>query len=645
MTKIKTTPRTATVLMVLVWGLCCHPLAAEPTTGEREASLAGRVSIHAQPLAAVTVYAYDVASYALEKVLTDRQGLFLFAGMPAGLYKIVAFKEGFVPAVELLMRRSREDSQFVELRLVEGGDDDVRDAQHYWDARQRIPVDVLREILTLEAAGPEAGLEIRDASLFEAKMAALGGVENMGSLGQAQLTSAEVGIKGALGQMKVGVDGHYQQLVPLKGGTMADGAVRTMALHLASPDQSKITLTTTMSELGGAPDDGPGPVDLERYQVRYSGGTKRGKTAISAQYVEESRFYQSGAVDLAEIPEASQTWNIEGSYSRGLSDRTSLKTGLSYRQRLSDLELTSPSQLAGSALDGSLRNDTVDLYTVADSRIEPRVVVEYGLYSSLRDGQLSLMPHGGLVIELGSDWKARTSISRRVESDVAESDLYPRFTSAFYSDAGSCRQVGEACYEVVFAHSDGDLETFSVGAIHREYAETLRLYFSDDFFDRLESVFLVRGDEVPELQFRFVRQIAPRVLAKLESNFASGGGGIFYATDQQPYENQVRYLVTSLDTRFQRTSTGVFIAFHHLEQDLNPIDPAPGRTGSGGLATGVEVERLQVMLTQDLNALVDMAAKLAIRLNMELSRGATPYALTSSNDTYKTLTGGISVSF
>ncbi|MCP5119544.1 MAG: hypothetical protein GY953_52760, partial [bacterium] len=248
-------------------------------------------------------------------------------------------------------------------------------------------------------------------------------------------------------------------------------------------------------------------------------------------------------------------------------------------------------------------------------------------------------PHGGLVVHLGADWQARTTFSHRLERSGASDETAPRFSSAFYSDTTSCRQVGESCYQVTFARGDEGEESVMVGAIHREFADTLRLYFSGDFFNRLESLFVVRGDELPELRFRMVRHISPRILARLESNFARGGGGIFYATDNQPYENQVRYLVTSLDTRFQRTSTGVFVAFHHLQQDLNPLD------ASDETIPGLQVQRLQLMLTQDLNALVDMAAKLALRFNMELSRGATPYALTTSDEMHRKLTGGISLSF
>ena len=588
----------------------------------------GRVVERNYPMDQVTVYAYEVASNELIKVTSDALGRFLFEGLPAGMYKLVAFKPGFRPSVELLLRRRPTDHQYVELELQAraaeadqaGGETD------FWTVRGRVPMDVLRQIEGLElqqqAVADLVGVSIDRAALFEAEMHAFSGVESFGpAFGDAHLTVAELGVRGALGSMEVGIDGTFHQLSPSDSQAPIDGMVKSVAVRLDPSANQQLRFATSNSRLKGAQAE---PVDFDRYQVDWSGRTgAHGSTRVSASYVQETNSFLGGALQPFHTSGSSQTWGVEGAYSGRLSDRTSFEAGLVYNQR---------------SLSGFENSDeSLGLFTSAGSQIQPKVFVEYGLYSSIRDGSLSLVPHGGIVVKLGENWRAETSISRRMEQE--DDGLIIRgHQSAFFSDSNSCREVGELCYEVMLAREEGD-DSLAIGAIHRELSETLRLYFSPDFFDRLESVFMVKGDELSELQLSLAHRISPKILARLESNFASGGGGIFYATNNAPYENEVRYLVTSLDTHFQKTSTGVFIAFHRLEQAFNPMEREMDSPAK------MEQQRLQLMLTQDLNVLADLASKWAVNLNMELSRGATPYALTADGQTYRKLTGGFSVSF
>jgi hypothetical protein len=125
---------------------------------------------------------------------------------------------------------------------------------------------------------------------------------------------------------------------------------------------------------------------------------------------------------------------------------------------------------------------------------------------------------------------------------------------------------------------------------------------------------------------------------------ASGGGGILHTVDQKSYENQVRFLVTSVDTQFQQTSTGVFVAFHHLAQELAPL--GGGARLAGDSTTQLEINRLQLMLTQDLGILQRVATDLALLLNMEVSRGSTPDGSPYADDELrKRIMGGVAVKF
>ncbi len=624
------------------------PGASPPAEG---AAIEGQVLGHQRPIAKASVYAYEVASYALDKVRTDSRGRFLFGDLPAGMYKIIAHKDGFAPAVSLLLRRKADDHQYLEIEMRdEKAADEASESEDFWTVNSRIPPDVLREIRGLWRTGEgaiEPGMALSGVSRIEGEMMARGGFENLGgAFGEARLSSAELELQGTVGAMQLGINGQFQLMAQESTpGQMRvpDAEARSVAVALETAGEARLSVTSSSGQSVNLRDGGLAPVDLEHYQMRFSSRTGvRGRSDVTAQYTQEANYHHGGWADPALIPDASRTWQLEGVYTGELTDRTSLEAGLSYRQRIGEgrylASLTGDPASGDPPGGGPLIDETLGVYGLAGYQVIPRVVVEYGLFSSVREGSLSLMPHGGMVVDLGSKWQARTSFARRVETRDSV-DPYQGFSTAFYSDETACRNAGEACYEVFFRRGENE-ESISVGAVHREYAETLRLYFSPDFFNRLESLFVVEGDQLPELQFSMVRRLAPRVLAKLESNIASGGGGIFYATDDRMYENQVRYLVTSLDTRFQQTSTGVFVAFHHLEQELNPV------TDSGGRAVNeIEMQRLQLLLTQDLSVLADFASNWAVRFNVELSRGANPYRVTSDDELHKKLTGGISVSF
>ncbi len=81
------------------------------------------------------------------------------------------------------------------------------------------------------------------------------------------------------------------------------------------------------------------------------------------------------------------------------------------------------------------------------------------------------------------------------------------------------------------------------------------------------------------------------------------------------------------------------MAFHHLEQQLDSLNVA-GRTDSQ-----MELERLQLMLNQNLNFLLDLASDWTVQLNMELSRGGTSSQTAADDRVRRRILGGIAVKF
>ncbi|HEX7184842.1 MAG TPA: carboxypeptidase-like regulatory domain-containing protein [Thermoanaerobaculia bacterium] len=613
--------------------------AVRGAADDLQTGVGGRVLGESSPLSSAGVYAYQLADLSFRKVLTDAKGNFHFEALPAGLYKVIAHKPGFVPVVVLLTRTAAQNYQFLELQLAPQPRGAGKDGDDFWSVRSRIPGDVLRDIDNGEAAerltlalSPSETRSSLDLSQFDitTEMQAMTGVDQIA--GEGMMSGGGLGFEGNFGQVQVGLRGSFWQLDSAgslqPGGNPAIGQASSVTLDLAAGPASRINITSFNNRLMSR--DDRSPVDFEHYQVNWSQGVgENGRSDFAAQYTEENHYHRQGLIDPLEIPEASRTWRIEGAYTMALGERNTLQAGLRYRE--SQLGMSASTLLADEP------EADIDLFGRGGLRVRPAVLLEYGLYSTLSDGSLSLMPQGGLVLQLNPNWQLTTSGRKRVYEDVLQN---PIFLPTLFSEGDLCEQGSEACYQVSVQRKEEESDNaFALTATHRKVGETLRLYFSNELFDRLESLYLVRGDELPEMNLKLTRKITPQVLATLQSSMAVGGGGIFQAANLQPYENRVRYMVTSLDTQFLSSSTGVFIAFHHISQELQPVG-AQGRS-----APQVELDRLRLMLSQDLNFMLDLAADWAVQLNMEVSRGPVRSDNSRDNDLRRRLMGGIAVKF
>jgi hypothetical protein len=634
---LQKTRKTLLLLALILFGSASGLLAVEPPA-DKTPGVAGRVlGATSSPLGAAGVYAYQLADLSFRKVLTDGQGNFLFHELPAGLYKIIAHKPGFSPVVVMVTRTAASTYQFLELQLApQPKGAKARTGEDFWSIRARIPSDVLREIEAAEAQlrrlepmSAEEMVDLGALSRFTTDVQAMTGVDQIAEAGDGQVSSGGVGFAGQVGEVQVGLRGRFQQISPSAfetGSASANGEASTLSLNVTG-DESRISLTSLNNRLvtRGAHDEGPdNPVAFEHYQVNWSQDVgEKGRSDFAAQYTEEANFHRHDAIDPLDIPAASRTWRVEGAYTTALGEGNTLQAGLRYRERQFGLSAVNRREdLPGQA--------SVDLFSQGGITVRPAVLVEYGLYSTLSDGSVSLTPKGGVVLQLSHNWQLEATGSRRVYQDAP---FTPNFFPSLFDEADLCEQGTESCYQAHFVRKSDDDNLFSLGAIDRTIGETLRLYFSDDFFDRLESLYLVPGDNLPEVQVVMNRRLSPHVLTSLQSRVAMGGGGTFVAADGRPYENKVHYVVTSLDTQFQGTATGVFVALHHLSQELEPLASEHG-------SPQMEFDRVRLMLTQDLNILFDLANTWAVQLNMEMSRGPV-----ATDEIRRRLMGGIAVKF
>ncbi len=608
------------------------PLCAQPAPG-----LVGTVRApESQPIASAHVFAFSLASSDLRKVATDLVGRFQFDQLPAGIYQVVAYKSGFVPAVVGLTRSTPDQRQILDIDLVP----EVRDAsleEDYWDLRARIPSDVLREIATLAVLEASVAGGVRlpvDEVRFEADLVAEAGSDDIVAPDAAQLAGGRIDLRGQVASMKVGFSGDFRQLesTPDAAGAQSfKGSAQSMSLDLRPEDRlSRLQISSARNRQVTLQDGVERPVDFEHLSLLWDTPVgDNAESSFAARLIDETNYYQSGLIDPLDVPNASRTWEVEGSYSRELGERSVIEAGIRYREREATWGTPGEAPRTGA--------ERAELFGQGGYRLRPSMLIEYGVYSVLRDGEIALAPQGGLVLQLNPQWQLSARASGRFEASGASTDwpgldFLPVFLDGSLAE---CDRAEERCYRLALSRSEGD-DLLSLGAVHRELGETFRVYLSRDFFDRSESIYLVPGDRLNELNLSVARRLSPNILTRVASSVAAGGGGTFLATVDDGYENQVRYLIASIDTQFQATSTGVFLAFHQVEQNFSPLDDA-----LAALPAQLS-ERLQLTVTQDLNVLLDLPADWALQLNMELARQGESGG---PNEIRRRVLGGLAIRF
>ena len=109
-------------------------------------------------------------------------------------------------------------------------------------------------------------------------------------------------------------------------------------------------------------------------------GMKRNHNEDNFSIIEESGLYNKGWVEPIEMPFASRMLAIEGSYSHRL-ENANLRAGMRYRERSGEYAR----RFTGDA-SGEYVAEYLDAYGNGDWQLNQTVLLEYGLFTTMRDG-------------------------------------------------------------------------------------------------------------------------------------------------------------------------------------------------------------------------------------------------------------------
>src|SRR2546423_153259 len=127
---------------IVALGLPAYP--ATPLPLPSVVQVLGSVTNAARPVGNALVIALNLTNLEASQTFTSTDGTFNLPQLPAGIYKIIALKYGFAPAMAMLVPTQREHR--IKLRLVPETQTKRDLSREMWEIRGSVPPDILRQI-------------------------------------------------------------------------------------------------------------------------------------------------------------------------------------------------------------------------------------------------------------------------------------------------------------------------------------------------------------------------------------------------------------------------------------------------------------------------------------------------------------------
>lgn len=567
-------------VFLLLGGLLASPVvsgasgpdAPAPETARRAvAPLSGRLVANGKPVARAAILVRrlsDGVGAALHQLTTERDGSFVWADAPAGLYAIVAVLPGFRPALQRVWHDPRQEGlTHVKLdleaeagvlpqsRVVEGDP---------WLARAVVSGDVLRDAAPVAVVESGVGSSPIEAGSNVAATvpvrASLRSTTGLGASDEKRLTRTEVDLSGSFGtEMSWGVEGRYSRLTAPEGRKAADASELAVAF-VPARDQA-IRISTRRQLLPG---DGPAEPRFSAHSLDWSGPvSERSRASVSARLTSQANVLQSGLA-REHFSRASSALEVSALYRTDFSDGGGVRLALGYR-----------SDSAGDTLDTSrpgLREARVG--AGAGFRVADWLLVEAGASGDYSARLQGVTPELTLTIHAQDGLEVFGAVSRRFEHRTLDAAglvepgglLSVRDPlGAGDPESGSFGRLARGTLRGGLRYRGTKGESFVLEASQRELADTLRYLLDPDFVDNLDSLYFFSGDRVREVggsaSFRVLQGVAARVTARGGTVDGDGDGSI--------QGNSASYSLGEAALLVAATRTEIGVGYRSVRQALH----------------------------------------------------------------------------
>lgn len=557
----------------------------------------GTVSNAARPVANALVIALNLQDFQSVQTYTGSDGSFTLPKLRAGIYRIIAVKQGFVPSITTVV--PTQSSHRVALRLDSEKKAKRSASQEIWELRGSLPADVLRDLDAVLAPAEVAAYHI---PRFRGEMLSVTGVTNQPS--NPAYAQTALGVQTRLGDSwQVGLRGNMQRFEDPTddvrfGDALAESSVMSMELR-SSDDQSYRLASTKSSWTYADALDDDRQADVRAHNFEWRNGPAR----VQVRYFEQANLFR-------DAPMESNLFEVAGAVPVMQTRRNDLGVALRVKQET----------ISGQA--DIFR--TADLAANGTVAVVPSVILHYGIDSRIGMHGQQWAPRTGAEWKLTENTSLVGSAMVKVLDRDTNTSLVALPSIVYFSENG--RALPRYTYTFGIVTGEDEANRFSAIATVTEVDEALRMIFADEqnqFWDGLE---VEAGDVRRDLRLAYRRQFG-NVLAV---DVATTAGTAAQRDSAQPREKV--YISGDLQSTFNPTRTTIAVSYRDVQQPLEQGDEE------------YRSERIHVRMAQSLYLPIDIK----LLLGLELARAEnSPYLLDTlaSEGRSKKYIGGLAVNF
>lgn len=558
----------------------------------------GTVTNAARPVEDALVVALNLSTFYATQTFSAPDGSFKLPPMQAGVYRIIAVKRGFAPAIATVMPKAPQHALSFKLQNEQSLSRSKKD--EIWAVRSSLPKDILRDIDAVLGAMPAQQTPV---PRFEASMMSMASVD--AEVSNTSLASTEVGIRGPVGKgWTLDFQGNMHEMndpsLDAADDPLAESAAVVMELRSGADDGYRIA-SSKSSWRNGELLTRTGAAGIQTHNFEWT----RPGSKVQVRYLSQDNIFEESS--------NSELFELSG-------DKMLVKT---QRSRLGvSMTIGQETYVAHSA--DAVPYRTANLAANGEFAAGRAIVLHYGFHTR--------------VGETGSEWAPQTAAEWRLSPNrsIILSGMYKVYDDraatfdvpslVFWTQSGNTSPRYR--YSAALRSEGEQSGTFSAVATVSAVDSLVRIVFDQGVDQLVDGLYLEPGDERRDISLAYNRNIGRHLAVDLSTS-----AGTAESENSSSEESRKHYLIGDLHSHYRPTGTSIKVSYRNIEQP----HPSP-------LDLVLQTERMNVTMGQSLHLPLDVR----LLIGMELARlGA--YAPGTEQETLapveRRYVGGLSFNF